>query len=131
MECARACLEGGAGAVAQQSFDAGAVLGLEAHGGVQREAATMVPAGRVGGHVRAERTAADGDRQHPAADASLHGADRDRGEVGGGLGHAPGGAGRAHPAAFARESDKEIVTAGVAARAVETAGEDPALEVAA
>jgi len=73
--------EGRSGAVAQQSFEAGAILGLEAHGGVQREPAAVVPAG----NLRGERTVADGDPQHPAADASLHGAERGRGEIGGGM----------------------------------------------
>lgn len=53
--------EGGSGAVAQQSFEAAAVLGFEAHGGVQREPTSATPMG----------------------------------DVGGGLGHAPGGAERA------------------------------------
>jgi hypothetical protein len=77
--------EGRSGAVAQQSFEAGAILGLEAHGGVQREPAAVVPAGKLRGNLRGERTVADGDPQRPAADASLHGAERGRGEIGGGM----------------------------------------------
>ena len=66
--------EGGSGAVAQQPFEAGAVLGLDAHGGVQREAAAVTPAGEVGGDLRGEGAVADGEPQHPAADPPRHGA---------------------------------------------------------
>ncbi len=51
-------------------------------------------------------------------------------EVRGGLGHAPGGAGRAQAAALAGEGDLEVVATSVAVRAGEATGEDPALEVA-
>jgi hypothetical protein len=68
--------EGGAGAVAQQPFEAGAILGLDAHGGVQREPAAVSPALEVGGDLGGQRPMADGDPQDPAADPPLHGTDR-------------------------------------------------------
>jgi len=51
-------------------------------------------------------------------------------QMGGRLGHAAGGAGRAQAAAFAGERDQEVMAAGAAARAGEAAGEDAALEKA-
>jgi len=67
--------EGGSGAVAQQPFEAGAILGLDAHGDVQREPAAVAPAGEVGGDLRSERAVAHRRAQHLVADALLHGAD--------------------------------------------------------
>ena len=68
--------EGRPGAVVQQPFEAGAILGLEAHGGMEREPAAVAPGGEVGDNVRDERTVADGGPQHPAGDPTLRGADR-------------------------------------------------------
>ena len=226
---------GGAGAVAQQPFEAGAILGFDAHGGVQGEPAAVAPAGEDGGDFRREGAMAEGDPQHPATNPTLRRADHGRIETGGGVevqdagrveaehasgdaavpvgvgieyrakalheahrpaactarcigaaaaqsgldcpqyaapaapkqhrlemqeepqplrerhdplahrhlwdhlldqvrgarGHAPGGAGRAYPAALAGEGDHKIVAAVAAAGAGEAAGQDPALEIAA
>jgi len=52
-------------------------------------------------------------------------------QVGGGLGHAAGATRRPQAAALAGERDQDIVTAGVAVRAGEPSGQDPALEIGA
>jgi hypothetical protein len=68
-------------------------------------------------------------RHHPLAHRHLREHVLD--EVGGRLGHAPGGAGRAQAAALAGVGDQEVVAASVAVCSREAAGQDPALEVAA
>ena len=85
------------GAAGSAGSGPGAIVGLDAHGGVQREPAAMAPAGAIGG----------------------------------GLGHVPRDAGRAHPAALAGVRDQEVVAAVATAGAGETAGQDPALEISA
>jgi hypothetical protein len=69
----------------QQPFEAGAIRGRDAHAGMQREAAAMAPAGKVGCGFGGEGAMVDRDTQHPAADPALHGADRGGIEIGGGM----------------------------------------------
>ncbi len=64
--------EGRPGAVAQQTFQPLAVGTLDAHAGVEREAATVLPTRHRLGVVRLEHTAAGERAQQTAADLGLH-----------------------------------------------------------
>jgi hypothetical protein len=77
--------EGRSGAVAQQAFEAGAIRRFDAHDGVQREPATVVPAGEIGGDLRGEGAMAHRRAQHPAADPSMHRAYCGRVEIASGV----------------------------------------------
>ena len=50
--------EGRAGTVADQSLDAGTVLGLDAHGGIDAEAARALPGKHAGGIDLVEKSLA-------------------------------------------------------------------------
>jgi hypothetical protein len=77
--------------------------------------------------VMQEGTQALGEGQHPLANGEV-GQDG-IGEVGGEIGHAPGVAGGADPAALAGEGDEALVATVLAAGAGEAVGEDAATEV--
>ena len=61
-----------AGAVAQQPFPPGPVGALDAHRGVEREAAAVVPAAHLVTSTLLEQAAADAGAQHPLAHLGLH-----------------------------------------------------------
>jgi hypothetical protein len=61
-----------AGAVSQQPLQALAVVPFDAHGGVQGEAAVVLPRAHVLGIVRAEETALDEKAQDGVAKGALH-----------------------------------------------------------